>query len=83
MEKFSYGIMVLNPSLANDDGIPIVHFVGYWDEPTQSDIDSVKMELETDEEFGLIEDAKSGKLAYYPAPQDIIGIYYNAVLNHE
>jgi hypothetical protein len=81
MEKFTHGIIVVHPEMANDEGVPVVHFVGYWDEPTKADVESLMNEIETDEEFGLTELARDNKLEYYPAPEDILE-YYNS-LNYE
>lgn len=56
MNKFTHGIIVLNPNLEDEDGIPIVHFLGLWQEPTENVIEDLKNELSTDPEFGLIDD---------------------------
>ena len=81
MEKFTHGIIVVNPSMANEDGdVPVVHFVGYWNEPTEDDIDSLQHELETDEEFGLTDIAND--LIYLPATEDILN-YYNDIIQND
>ena len=54
MNRFTHGIVVINPNVVDENGdYPVVHFVGYWDEPAQEDFESLKKELETDEDFGL------------------------------
>ena len=80
MKKFTHGIMVLNPSCANEKGVPVVHFVGYGDEPTEVSIDSLRHELETDEEFGLTDIAND--LIYLPATEDILN-YYNDIIQND
>ena len=80
MEKFTYGIMVTNPDKPNDDGsIPVVHFVGYWTEPSKEDVLGLIDELHTDKEFGLIEIADT--LDYLPATQEVID-YMNLNTNY-
>lgn len=71
MEKFTHGIMVTNPDEPFDDGsIPVVHFVGYWSEPSSEDVLGLIDELHTDKEFGLTEIADT--LDYLPATQEVI-----------
>lgn len=80
MEKFTHGIVVINPNMKNENGdVHVLHFVGYWEEPTKTDVISLMDELETDEEFGLKEMALAGELEYYPATQDIIDYYYDRI----
>lgn len=83
MEKFTHGIMVVKPSEANEFGVPVVHFVGYWNEPTIVDVDSLVDELSTDVKFGLIEDQLNGLLEYYPATEEILNYYNEEVKKHE
>jgi hypothetical protein len=80
MEKFTHGVMVVQPSLKNEDGIPVVHFVGYWEEPNRDDIDALITELEEDEDFAFRNEMKAGELELYPATQEILD-YYNSVIN--
>lgn len=51
MNKFTHGIIVLNPKLEDEDGIPIVHFLGLWQEPTERDIEDLEEELKCNSEF--------------------------------
>ena len=48
----------------------IVHFVGYANEPTQEDINALREELRTDEEFELTEIADL--LEILPAPNEVV-----------
>ncbi len=61
----------------------ILHFVGFEEEPTQIEFDSLQEELTTDEEFGLNErddwglrHAFSGEVEYY---RDILGDSLNNI----
>jgi len=51
----------------------IVHFVGFWDKPTELDINNIKEELRTDNEFGLTD--ISDRLLIFEAPQEIVDEY--------
>jgi len=76
MEKFKYGVMVLNPLLMDDNGdVPVVHFVGYWAKPKESDIENLIEEIRTDESFGLMDVADD--LEYVLAPDDVVEYYNN------
>jgi len=71
MEKFTHGIMVTNPDKPNPDGsIPVMHFVGFWSEPSDEDVLGVIDEVMTDTEYGLTEIANT--LDYLPATQELI-----------
>lgn len=79
MEKFKYGIMVIDPlnPLDVDDDVTVIHFVGYWEEPKDWDVeaDRLREELRVDpmfEEYWEIVD----RLMMYPATEDCLK-YYN------
>lgn len=77
MEKFTHGIMAITPNKPNEDkSIPVIHFVGYWEEPNEQDVLGLYDELSTDEEFGLTEII--GDIELVPATQDVID-YFNTV----
>ena len=69
---FKYGLMVIDPT-QETDMLDIIHFVGYWVEPTKLDADSLREELISDEEFGLTEIAH--RLDILPAPDYIVEVY--------
>lgn len=75
-EKFNYGLIVVNPKQEGDN-LDILHFVGYWEQPTQSSIDDLRMELKEDEEFGLSDIIH--ELEILPAPQYIVDDYWEIV----
>lgn len=68
-KDIKYGLMVIDPS-QEGEMMDIIHFVGYWNEPTKEDADSLREELMTDEEFGLTEIAH--RLDILPAPDYIV-----------
>ena len=71
LEDVNYGLMVVDPqSLDENEEMDIVHFVGYWKEPSKSDADSLREELKHDDEFGLTEIAD--RLQILPAPQNVV-----------
>jgi|LakMenE01Jun11ns_1017448.scaffolds.fasta_scaffold9726473_2 hypothetical protein len=53
-KDIKYGIVAVLKEEENQDDSFVVHFCGYWEKPEKSDWDSLREELETDEEFGLI-----------------------------
>ena len=69
INDIKYGLMVLDPS-QEGEMLDILHFVGYWDQPTQQDADALREELRTDETFGLTEMAD--KVIIIPAPDEIV-----------
>ena len=69
INDIKYGLMVLDPS-QEGEMLDILHFVGYWDQPTQQDTDALREELRTDETFGLTEMAD--KVIIIPAPDEIV-----------
>ena len=67
--------MVIDPNeVTEDDSYTIVHFVGYWEKPTDADADHIKEELRNDPEFGMGD--KVDELRFYPATPGCIE-YYN------
>jgi hypothetical protein len=77
MEKFKYGIMVINPNEPLENGdYEVLHFVGYWEKPGVYDFEHITEEIRTDPEFGLVEIAD--QLVCVPATQDCVD-YYNEV----
>lgn len=76
LSTIKYGLIVVDPDTADDDGMmDIIHFVGFWDEPTSIDIESLRKELGEDEEFGLCEIID--RLVILPAPSEIVDLYRN------
>lgn len=69
INDIKYGLMVIDPS-QEGEMLDILHFVGYWEQPTQQDADMLREELKTDESFGLTEMAD--KVIIIPAPDDIV-----------
>lgn len=59
--------MVIDPNevIGDDDSYTIIHFVGYWEKPTDADADHIKEELRNDPEFGIGD--KVDELRFYPA----------------
>ena len=64
-----YGLIVIDPT-QKDEMMDILHFVGYWNKPTNKDADLLREELMTDEEFGLTDIAH--RLDILPAPDYIV-----------
>jgi hypothetical protein len=69
LKDIKYGLMVIDPT-QEGEMMDIIHFVGYWEEPTKENADQLREELMTDEEFGLTEIAH--RLDILPAPDYIV-----------
>lgn len=70
--EIRYGLIVVDPT-QEGESLDILHFVGYWTKPTESDIESLRIELMEDDEFGLSE--ISHRLDILPAPEYIVEEY--------
>jgi len=78
MRKFTHGIMVLNVKRTTENGdYPVVHFVGYWEEPTKEDIEHIKNELKNDPAFRFRD--IFDELEFFAATQDCLDYYNNQI----
>lgn len=75
LNSITHGLIVIDPTVDEDEMVNILHFVGYWEEPTQESIEHLRKELKTDKSFGLTEVVD--KLVILPAPKYIIDHYKN------
>ena len=76
IKDIKYGLIVIDPT-QEGNMMDILHFVGYWNKPTKIDVDLLREELMTDEEFGLTDIAH--RLDILPAPDYIIKHYINEI----
>jgi hypothetical protein len=53
LEDVKYGIVAVLKEDGSEDYF-VAHFCGYLEKPEESDWESLRQELETDEEFGLV-----------------------------
>jgi len=79
MEKFKCGIIVIDPLNPEDMGTEnttVIHFVGYWEEPKDWDVeaDRLREELRTDPDFEYYRDIVD-RLMMYPATEDCLKFY--------
>ena len=79
-KNIKYGLIVVD-STQEGEMLDILHFVGYWNKPTNVDADSLREELMTDEEFGLTEIAH--RLDILPAPDNIVQEYVKEIIENE
>ena len=79
-KDIKYGLIAIDP---NEEGEAktILHFCGYWNEPGESDAESLLDELKKDEEFGLTEIAD--RLIIIRAPEEIVQEYVNEIIEDE
>lgn len=53
IENIAHGIVAFVRDEKNPEQIVILHFCGYFEEPTEADYTAIKTELATSEDFGL------------------------------
>lgn len=75
LDNMTHGLIVIDPESLNENGPEIVHFCGYWSEPSEKDVISLLEELASDEEFGLSDILY--RLEIYPATEEILEFYKN------
>lgn len=76
-KDIKYGLIVIDPTQEGDMK-SILHFCGYWDEPSQIEVSSLREELMNDESFGLTEIAH--RLDILPAPDYIFQEYVKEII---
>ena len=69
--KINYGLVAVD---SEDD---ILHFCGYEEEPTQTDIDHLREELSQDISFGLTE--MMGEIEIITASDEVLKFYQDVV----
>lgn len=78
MEKFTHGIIAINPNKVDEHGnVGVLHFVGFWDEPKEEDVLGVWEELQNTEEFGLQD--QINEIDLIPAPDDVLE-HFNSIM---
>ncbi len=75
-KDIKYGLIAIDPT-EEGEMKTILHFWGYWDEPSEKDAESLLDELRTDEEFGLTEIAD--RLVIIPCPNDLVKEYISEI----
>jgi hypothetical protein len=78
IKDIKYGLMVIDPT-QEGEMMDILHFVGYWKEPTIVDATNLRKELMSDEEFGLTEIVH--RLDILPAPDYIVQQFFKEISN--
>ena len=78
IKDIKYGLMVIDPT-QEGEMMDILHFVGYWNEPTIVDATNLRKELMSDEEFGLTEIVH--RLDILPAPDYIVQQFFKEISN--
>lgn len=81
MDKFTHGIIAVNPTKPDEnDNLTVLHFTGFWNEPTEADVLSLWEELNENDGFGLQDQMHDIELI--PAPEDIVE-YFNSVVESD
>ena len=71
-KEITHGLIAVDPT-QEGEMLDILHFAGYWTEPSKEDAESLREELMNDEEFGLTDIAH--RLDILPATKDIVEEY--------
>lgn len=71
-KDIKFGLIAVDPTQEGDD-LDVLHFCGYWNQPTLVDVESLREELKTSPEFGLSDIAD--RLEIIPAPDWLIQEY--------
>ena len=72
-----YGLIVIDPTQEGEN-LDILHFCGYWNQPTKKDVDFLREELMTDKSFGLTEIAHIVDIL--PCPDYILQQYLKRII---
>lgn len=75
LSTITHGLMVIDSESDDGESGVVIHFVGYWAEPTKEDVEHLYEELKNDEEFGLNEIID--RLIILPATKEVIEYYKN------
>jgi hypothetical protein len=79
-KDIKYGLIVVDPT-QEGEMLEVLHFVGYWDKPNKHDVEVLRQELMTDEEFGLTEIIH--RCYILPVPDDIVEEFLEGLNNNE
>ena len=80
IKDIKYGLIAID-STQQGEMLDVLHFCGYWEQPTQVDAESLLEELSTDAEFGLTEIAD--RLEIRIAPDWLVAEYINNIENDQ
>lgn len=74
LEDIKYGLIVIDPEEDPKSGYyNILHFCGYFEKPNQQDVDNLREELRTTEEFELTDIAH--RVEILPCPDYLVYEY--------
>ena len=76
IKDIKYGLIAVD-STQEGEMLDVLHFCGYWNQPTQVDAESLLEELSTDAEFGLTEIAD--RLEIRIAPDWLVSEYISDI----
>lgn len=76
-KEMRFGMIAVEKASKKIDIEDVLHFVGFFDEPSESDYKAIREELETFPEFGLV----GTEFDLIPSPPEIFDFYKNAFDN--
>lgn len=78
-KEIKYGMTAVPKGTSPIEPEDVVHFVGFWNEPGESDYNSIREELETDPSFGLTD----FDFDLLEAPKEILDFYKTIIRDNE
>jgi hypothetical protein len=75
-KDIKFGLIAIDPEQEREMK-DVLHFCGYWNQPTLVDVESLRKELSEDTKFGLTDIAH--RLEIIPAPDYIVQEFANQI----
>jgi hypothetical protein len=72
MEKFKYGLVVFDPEQEGEE-IEILHFIGYYHQPTEEDFNRLRQALLNESVFDTQDIAE--RLEIVEAPEHVVELF--------
>ena len=76
MEKFNYGLIAVDLN-ERKEIIDIIQFVGYWESPTEKDVELLREEFRDDPELCLQD--RWNTIEIMEAPEEIVNEYQDLI----
>jgi hypothetical protein len=76
-KEIKYGMIAVPKVIGNIGVEDVLHFVGFWEKPGESDYKAIREELENDLEFGLTDI----EFDLIEAPSEFVDLYRKNIIN--
>ena len=78
-KDIKFGLIAIDPE-QEGEMVDVLHFCGYWNQPTLVDVENLRKELAEDPEFGLTDIAH--RLDIIPAPDYIVQEFVQQIVEN-